>query len=144
MIVLDTNIVSELMRPAPAPQVEAWLAAQDGERVFFTAVGEAELQYGVAILPPGRRRDALAEAIGKMLDEDFRERVLPFDRVAARAYAVVAAERRAAGHPISQFDCQIAAIARAHGAVIATRNTGDFEGCGIDVVDPWQASLSGN
>ena len=90
--------------------------------MFFTAVGEAELQYGVAILPAGRRRSTLAEAIGAMLDEDFRDRIRPFDRVAACAYAVIAAERRAAGHPISQFDCQIAAIARARGAVVATRN----------------------
>jgi len=137
MIVLDTNVLSELLRPTPAPQVEAWLAAQDGATVYFTAVGEAELRHGVAILPAGRRRDALAQAIEGMLDEDFRDRVLPFDRIAAWAYAAIAAERRAAGRPISQFDCQIAAIARAHGASVATRNTGDYEGCGVAVIDPW-------
>lgn len=140
MIVLDTNVLSELLRPAPAPQVEAWLAAQDGASVYFTAVGEAELRHGVAILPAGRRRDALAEAIEGMLDDDFRDRILPFDREAARAYAAIAAERRAAGRPISQFDCQIAAIARAQGASVATRNTGDYEGCGVAVIDPWQAA----
>jgi predicted nucleic acid-binding protein len=138
MIVLDTNVLSELLRPTPAPQVEAWLAAQDGTSVYFTAVGEAELRHGVAILPAGRRRDALAQAIEGMLDEDFRDRILPFDREAARAYAAIAAERRAAGRPISQFDCQIAAIARAHGASVATRNTGDYEGCGLAVIDPWE------
>ncbi len=138
MIVLDTNVLSELLRPTPAPQVEAWLAAQDGAGVYFTAVGEAELRHGVAILPAGRRRDALAQAIEGMLDEDFRDRILPFDREAARAYAAIAAERRAAGRPISQFDCQIAAIARAHGASVATRNTGDYEGCGLAVIDPWE------
>ncbi len=138
MIVLDTNVLSELLRPTPAPQVEAWLAAQDGANVYFTAVGEAELRHGVAILPAGRRRDALAQAIEGMLDEDFRDRILPFDREAARAYAAIAAERRAAGRPISQFDCQIAAIARAHGASVATRNTGDYEGCGVAVIDPWE------
>jgi toxin FitB len=143
MIVLDTNIVSELLRAAPAPQVEAWLAVQDGATVFFTAVGEAELRYGVAILPAGRRRSALAEAIEAMLDEDFRDRILPFDRAAARAYAAIAAERRAAGRPISQSDCQIAAIACAHAATVATRNTGDYAGCGIDVIDPWQESRGG-
>ncbi len=138
MIILDTNVVSELLRPAPAPQVEAWLAAQDGASVYFTAVGEAELRRGVAILPAGRRRTALAAAIDGVLDEDLRDRILPFDRDAARAYAAIAAERRAAGRPISQFDCQIAAIARAHAAAVATRNTGDYDGCGIAVIDPWR------
>lgn len=137
MIVLDTNVVSELLRPAPATQVEAWLSAQDGATVYFTAVGEAELRHGVAILPAGKRRTALTKAIEGMLEEDFRDRILPFDRAAASAYAAIAAKRRAAGRPISQFDCQIAAIARAHEATVATRNTGDYEGCGIDVIDPW-------
>lgn len=137
MIVLDTNVVSELLRPAPATLVEAWLSAQDGATVYFTAVGEAELRHGVAILPAGRRRAALAQAIEDMLDEDFHDRILPFDRAAAQACAVIAAERRAAGRPISQFDCQIAAIARAHEAAVATSNRGDYEGCGIDVIDPW-------
>lgn len=143
MIVVDTNVVSELLKPAPAPQVEAWLANQEGATVFFTAVGEAELRFGVAILPASRRRTILASTIEAMLDEDFRGRILPFDRVAARAYAVIAAERRAAGRPISQFDCQIAAIARTHEAAVATRNTGDFEGCGIAVIDPWRQSGGG-
>ena len=137
MIVLDTNVISELLRPAPAKQVEAWLSAQDGGTVYFTAVGEAELRHGVAILPAGRRRTALAKAIEGILEEDFRNRILPFDRAAASAYAAIAAKRRAAGRPISQFDCQIAAIARAHEAAVATRNTGDYEGCGIEVIDPW-------
>jgi predicted nucleic acid-binding protein len=137
MIVLDTNVVSELLRPAPATQVEAWLSAQDGAKVYFTAVGEAELRHGVAILPAGQRRTALTKAIEGILEEDFRDRILPFDRDAAGAYAVIAAARRAAGRPISQFDCQIAAIARAHGASVATRNTADYEGCGIALIDPW-------
>lgn len=137
MIVLDTNVVSELLRPAPAKQVEAWLSAQDGATVYFTAVGEAELRHGVALLPAGRRRTALSMAIEGILEEDFRNRILPFDRAAASAYAAIAAKRRAAGRPISQFDCQIAAIARAHEAAVATRNTGDYEGCGIEVIDPW-------
>ena len=142
MIILDTNIISELLRPAPAPQVEAWLAAQDGVLLYFTTVGEAELRHGVAILPMGNRRNALAKAIEGMLEEDFRDRILPFDRAAARAYAAIAAGRRALGRPISQFDCQIAAIARANEAAVATRNTGDFEDCGVAVIDPWQASSS--
>ena len=141
MIVLDTNVVSELLRTTPTPRVDAWLAAQDGAIVFFTSIGEAELRHGVALLPAGRRRALLAEAIEYILEEDFHDRILPFDREAARAYAAIAAERRAAGRPISQVDCQIAAIARSHGAVVATRNTRDYEGCGIDLIDPWQHPL---
>ncbi len=138
MIVLDTNIISELLRHTPNPQVETWLAAQDGETLYFTTVGEAELRHGVAILPAGRRRGALGKAIEGILEEDFRNRILPFDSAAARAYASIAAERRALGRPISQFDCQIAAIARAREASVATRNISDFEGCGIAVIDPWR------
>jgi predicted nucleic acid-binding protein len=137
MIILDTTVVSELLRPAPSPAVEAWLAAQDGATVFFTAIGEAELRLGVAIVPAGRRRTSLAEAIDAMLEQDFRGRVLPFDTAATQAYAAIAATRRAAGRPISQFDCQIAAIARIRQAVLATRNTVDYEDCGIEVIDPW-------
>ncbi len=137
MIVLDTNVLSELLRPVPAKHVEDWLAAQNGASVFFTTVGEAELRHGLALLPAGERHDALANAIEAILDEDFRDRILPFDREAARAYAVIASERRAAGRPISQFDCQIAAIARARQAVVATRNVDDYRGCGIRVIDPW-------
>ena len=139
MIVLDTNIISELLRPAPNKQVEAWLSAQDGENVYFTTVGEAELQYGLALLPAGKRRNALSKAVEEILDEDFQDRILAFDRAAARAYAVIAAARRAAGRPISQFDCQIAAITRTNEAILATRNTGDFEGCGIRLIDPWNS-----
>lgn len=139
MVILDTNVVSELLRPSPEPRVEAWLAAQDGAQVYLTAVSEAELRYGVAILADGRRRSALSEAIEGMLRDDFRARILPFDSSAAEAYAALAADRRASGRPISQFDGQIAAIARAHGAAVATRNTGDFDGCGIELIDPWTA-----
>jgi predicted nucleic acid-binding protein len=137
MIILDTNVISEILRPAPSPAVEAWLAEQDGATVYFTAIGEAELRLGVAILPAGRRRTSLAEAIDAMLEEDFRDRILPFDSAAAQAYAAIAATRRAAGRPISQFDCQIAAIARIRQAVLATHNTVDYEDCGVEVIDPW-------
>ena len=139
MIVLDTNIISELLRPAPNKQVEAWLSAQDGENVYFTTVGEAELQYGLALLPAGKRRNALSKAVEEILDEDFQDRILAFDRAAAHAYAVIAAARRGAGRPISQFDCQIAAITRTNEAILATRNTADFEGCGIRLIDPWNS-----
>ncbi len=137
MIVLDTNVLSELLRPEPDRQVEQWLSGQDGAQVYFTTVGEAELRHGVAILPAGKRRNALTTAIEGLLDEDFRDRILPFDRAAACAYATIAAARRAAGRPISLPDGQIAAIARARQAAIATRNTADFAGCGLAVIDPW-------
>ena len=138
MILLDTNIISELLRKTPDPKVEAWLAAQEGAEVHLSAVTEAELRLGVAVMPAGRRRSALASMMEDILQEDFRARILPFDSSAAVAYAAIAADRRAAGRPISQFDCQIAAIARAHDAAVATRNARDFEGCGIAVIDPWR------
>lgn len=137
MIIVDTNVISELLRPAPAKQVETWLADQDGANLYFTTIGEAELRHGVAILPSGKSRTALTRAIEGILEEDFRDRILPFDRQAASAYAAIAAERRALGRPISQFDCQIAAIALAHGASVATRNTSDYESCGVDLLNPW-------
>ncbi|MBK5910404.1 VapC toxin family PIN domain ribonuclease [Rhodothalassium salexigens] len=138
MILLDTNIVSELWRRTPAPTVVDWLDAQDGGEVYLSAVTEAELRLGIAVMPDGRRRAALAAMVDAMLRDDFQGRILPFDTSAAVAYAVIAAARRAIGRPISQFDCQIAAIARANGAAVATRNVRDFEGCGISVIDPWQ------
>ena len=137
MIVLDTNVVSELFGAEPDPRVEAWLAAQNGPEVFLTSVTEAELRYGVEVLPSGRRRTALAKVVEDMLLDDFAGRILPFDSLAASAYARIAAGRRAAGRPISQFDCQIAAIVQVHGAAVATRNANDFSGCGIEVIDPW-------
>ena len=140
MIVLDTNVLSEMLRPEPDALVARWLGEQDGGGIWFTTVGEAELLYGLALLPPGRRRDALADAIEAILENDFRGRILAFDRPAALAHATIAAARRAAGRPIAHADCQIAAIARVHGATIATRTGRDFAGCGVDVIDPWTAA----
>jgi hypothetical protein len=137
LIILDTNVVSELLRPAPAEAVDQWLAAQDGACIYLTTITEAELLHGVALLPAGRRRTALAKAIDGILAEEFRGRILTFDSAAARAYAAIAAQLRAAGRPMSHFDGQIAAIARAHGSAVATRNTADFGHCGINVIDPW-------
>ena len=133
----DTNVVSELMRPSPDPTVEGWVAGRAAASMFFSAVGEAELRYGLEIMPTGRRRDALAADVEGMLREDFAGRVLPFDREAARAYARIAADRRAAGRPISHADCQIGAIARSRGMAVATRNTRDFENMGVELIDPW-------
>ncbi len=138
MIVLDTNVVSELTRDRPQPAVLAWLDRQPVSALFTTAITEAELRYGVAILPAGRRRERLAAGIESTLREDFAGRILPFNSAAAHAYAAIAAARRAAGRPIGQSDCQIAAIARSRGIPVATRNVADFAGCGIKVVNPWE------
>jgi toxin FitB len=137
MILLDTNILSELMRAAPEAAVEQWLADQPVASVFISAITEAELRYGLALMPPGKRRSALAVEIENMLGEDFSGRILPFDSPAAVAFAVIAAERRQAGQPISQADAQIAAIARSRGAALATRNVPDFERCGVEIINPW-------
>ena len=137
MVLIDTNVVSELMRQTPAPAVMAWFAAQDSGALYLTAISEAELRTGVAILPAGRRRERLAVEVDAVVREDFAGRVLPFDSAAARAYAVIVASRRSTGWPIPEADCQIAAIARARDAAVATRNAADFEHCGIAVIDPW-------
>jgi predicted nucleic acid-binding protein len=139
MILIDTNVVSELMRPAPAPAVLAWFADRNAADLFLSAVSEAELRAGAAYLPAGRRREGLVAAIDAMVAEDFGGRVLPFDSAATKSYAVIAAARRAIGQPISEADCQIAAIAHAHGAVVATRNVADFRGCGVEIIDPWKS-----
>ena len=138
MILLDTNIVSELMRPMPSQTVMSWLAAQPAASLFISAVTEAELRYGVLLLPEGRKRAELVAAIEGMLAEDFVGRILPFDSAAAVAFAAIAAGRRQAGRPISQFDAQIAAIAQSRGAELATRNVADFEGCGVEIINPWE------
>lgn len=141
MFVLDTNVVSELMRLSPNPVVEDWVAKRRAGRLFFTSVGEAELRFGVEIMPAGARRDALATAIEGVLREDFANRVLPFDSPAARQYAEIAAARRAVGRPISHADCQIAAIAGSRGGTVVTGNVRHFEGTGIAIVNPWEAEV---
>lgn len=139
MIIIDTNVVSELLRPTPEPQVEQWLSGQDGRTVYLTAISEAELRHGLAMMPAGKRRASLTDAVDRILREDLAGRILPFDSDAAHSYAVIAAARRSAGRPIAQADCQIAAIAHSRSAVVATRNTPDFEGCDIDLINPWNA-----
>jgi predicted nucleic acid-binding protein len=139
MILIDTNVVSELMRPVPALAVLAWFADRNATNLFLSAISEAELRAGAAYLPGGRRREGLVAAIDAMIAEDFGGRVLPFDSAAAKSYAVIAAARRTAGRPIAEADCQIAAIAHTHGAVVATRNVADFRGCGVEIIDPWKS-----
>lgn len=116
-----------------------WLVGQRWTELCTTAITEAELAYGIALLPAGRRRDALALAVARLLREGLGGRVLAFDRAAAAAYGAFAARRRASGRPVATADGQIAAIARAHGAaLIATRDVGGFGGCGVAVIDPWR------
>ena len=137
MIILDTNVLSELLLPRPEARVVAWQNTIPAETLFITTITEAELRYGVSVLPTGLRRNKLVFAISALLEEDFSGRILPFDSMAAVAYAEISASRRKLGHPISQFDAQIAAITRSCGAALATRNTDDFVDCGIEVVNPW-------
>ena len=137
MVVLDTNVVSELMLESPRTEVLVWIDDQLSRDLFVTAVTEAEVRTGIAILPQGARRRGLADIEDKTLGDLFDGRVLPFDSNAARAYADIAAARRATGRPISQSDCQIAAIARSHGMAVATRNVDDFIETGVEVIDPW-------
>lgn len=137
MIVLDTNVLSELMREDAAPRVLDWAGSEQSTSLFTTSIAEAEIFYGLAVLPRGKRRRAL-EGAASGLFADFDRRVLPFDSDAARAYGEIAAARRRKGRPISTADAQIAAIVRSRGARLATRNAVDFEGCGITVIDPWK------
>jgi len=137
---LDTNVLSELLRAAPQPSVEAWFAAQPAQSLFVSAVTQAEMLLGARLLPAGKRRLALSRALIAMFEEDFAERILPFDSAAAPTYVEVVSGRRSAGRPIAQFDAQIAAIALRHGCKLATRNERDFEGCGVSLIDPWKFS----
>lgn len=137
MIVLDTNVVSETLRPRPDARALAWLEAQSRSALFTTTVARAELLYGVRLLPDSPRKAALLEAILAIFTSDLAGQVLSFDGDAADAYAEIAAARRAAGRPIGQFDAMIAAVARSRGASLATRNVKDFDGCGVQVIDPW-------
>jgi predicted nucleic acid-binding protein len=138
MIVLDTNVLSETLRPEPAEAVRRWMAGQPSARLFTTTICEAEIRYGLALMPMGRRRVALERAVATIFEEDLAGRVLPFDSAAARAFAEIAATRRGLGRPIGEFDAQIAAIAASRGASVATRNVGDFTDCGIAVTSPWE------
>lgn len=140
MIVVDTNVISELMRGEPHPAVLAWMAAQPRAELYTTRINQAEIFYGIAGLPPGRWRAALAAAAGAMFDEDFAGRILPFEAGAAARYPEIVLTRRQAGKPIEKFDALIAATALAAGACIATRDTGGFTGCGLTVIDPWAAA----
>lgn len=138
MTILDTNVLSELMTHSPSLEVLAWISGQraTGE-LCLTTITVAEILYGIELLPKGKRRDGLLAEAEAMFTEDFASRILPFEEQAARIFGKIAAGRRARGRPIAEFDAQIAAIASANGAALATRNSADFEGCGLRLVNPW-------
>ena len=137
MFILDTNVLSELMRDEPDATVLGWVARQRVDLLFTTAVSQAEVLSGLAIMAIGRRRQMLEAAARAMFLDDFAGRVLPFDTAAAEAYAEIFAARRQMGRPISGADLMIASIARARDGVVVTRDDGGFEGCGVEVVNPW-------
>lgn len=140
MILLDTNVLSELMKPEPDPKVASWVSVKPKASLFISTVTQAEILYGLSLLSDGKRKDNLEMAARTMFAEDFRGRILPFDTHAAASYAEIASTRQLSGQPISQFDVQIAAIARSRGGSVATRNVEDFVKCGIDVMNPWEAT----
>ena len=139
MIVLDTNVVSELMRPEPAPQVASWVRSRDRRELFTSSITLAEIRHGLARLPDGRRKQVLLDAADDVF-RAFADQILPVDVTATEHYAIIASARERSGRPISGFDALIAAICRSRGALLATRNLPDFDGTGIDIIDPWAAA----
>ena len=128
------------MKPKPEPDVVTWFIAQDKENIYTTAINEAELKRGACLKPAGQQRDELANGIKRILHRYFPKRVLAFDSDVTQDYAVIFAARSKAGRELNHADCEIAAIARKHGAAIATRDISGFENCGIEVINPWQQS----
>jgi len=137
MIVLDTNVLSEPLRPTPSTRVLDWMRSQPRTALFTTTITEAELLCSVALLPQGKRRDLLESIVGRIFGVHLAGRILPFDSAAARDYADIAAVRRRSGRPMCEPDARIAAIARSRGAELATRHVADFAGCELEVINPW-------
>lgn len=137
MIILDTNVVSEPLKPSPNPVVVDWLNAQAPSTLFITSINLAELLAGVETMPQGKRRDALAQALASQVSALFEDRVLHFDTRAAQCFAPCMAGAQTQGNPVGFADCAIAAIAKAHGLIVATRNVRDFQGTWVDVINPW-------
>jgi toxin FitB len=137
VIILDTNVISELVRPAPSPVVLRNLRLLPSHDLYTTAITEAEIRFGLAILARGRKHSAPRNQLELILGQEFAGRILPFDSAAAGAYAAIVASRRLAGQPISVFDGQISAIASIRGATLATRNLRDFRGLRFPLLDPW-------
>lgn len=137
MFILDTNVLSELLKPLPDAAVVEWVEKQPRSQVFTTAITQAEIAYGLALLPKSAHRQKLSSAALAIFDEELADKVLPFDYRAASHYGDIAARRRAAGRPISQLDAMIASIVHAHQGSLATRNVKDFVDCEIAMINPW-------
>lgn len=137
MIVVDTDVISELMRPSPAPAVVDWVRTHSQRELYTTSITLAEVRYGIERLDDGRRKE-LFKSTAEELFAAFGEYVLPFDRAAAIQYATIVGARDRAGLPIDGFDAQIAAICSAHKAMLATRNVKDFRDTGVEIIDPWR------
>jgi predicted nucleic acid-binding protein len=138
MILVDTNIISEMMKPSPSASVMAWLDQQEVTQLFITTITIAEIFYGLNILPEGNRRTLLEDAFNKAIIAAFKHRVLSFDEPAAHLYGKIMGKRKELGQPLSVSDGQISAIARAHGSAIATRNIRDFADCGVNLINPFE------
>jgi len=139
VLILDTNVISEILRQEPNESVVTWFESQPRHQLFTTAVTQAEILYGIALLPKGSRRQKLLDVAQLIFEEDLESRILAFGSDAATRYAEIGAARRTSGRPISQFDAMIASIAHLHGAKIVTRNTSDFDNCGIEIINPWES-----
>jgi predicted nucleic acid-binding protein len=139
MILLDTNVISEIIKPSPSPAVISWLNEQDSATLYLSAIVLAEIGYGVEALPDGKRKQALSAAVETFVDRAFADRILAFDRDAAKLYGTLMADRRRAGQPLSAPDGQIAATASSHGFQLATRNIRDFTNCGLVLVNPFES-----
>lgn len=137
MVILDTNIISEMMRPAPEPVVLSWFSSMRAEDAHLTSITVAEILLGIELLPVGKRRDVVRAGAERTLAV-FAGQVLSFDAKAAHAFSLISSTRRRQGRPMSEFDAQIAAIARTHNAVLATRDVANFEECGLKLVNPWE------
>jgi toxin FitB len=142
MFVLDTNVVSALMRLPPQSAIDCWIAAHAANELFTTTISQAEVFAGLTSLPQGNRRAKLLLSARDIFAEDFAGRVLGFDVAAALEYAEIFAARRRPGRQPTMADTMIAAIARAHQATVVTRNVRDFDGCGVEVVNPWHAPVT--
>lgn len=140
MFVLDTNVLSALMRPQPIPEVATWIAGQPLDLLFTSSVCQSEILSGLAVMQEGRRRRDLESAARAMFTEDFDGRILPFDSECAVVYAELFAVRRQMGRPAATIDLMVASIARSHGASVVTRDVEGFQGCGLVVINPWEAS----
>ncbi len=137
MIILDTNVFSELMKMTPALEVDSWLRKQNVTQLFFTTIGMAEVSYGISLLPAGKRRTMLERSFQKIISQGFMNRILSFDEDAAQNYGLLMSKRKALGHPMGILDGQIAAIAMTYSAMLATRNIQDFRDCDLDLINPF-------